>query len=51
MRTKAKGLCAKSRRTVDGKVFRVIFNIIVRVPELKMLRKHSETERNANSSC
>jgi len=37
MRTKATGLCAKSRRTVDGGVFRVIFNIIVRMPELKML--------------
>jgi len=46
MRTKATGLCAKSRRTVDGGVSRVKKFGIVRMPELKMLenvRKPKET--------
>ena len=40
MRTKATGLCAKSRRAVNGGVFRVkkVWKFwIVRMPELKML--------------
>ena len=48
MRTKAAGLCAKSRRAVDGGVFRVKNSQnfeLWRMPELKMLEKRPETER------
>ena len=54
MRTKATGLCAKSRRAVDGGVFRVkktvkILNCVhVRTQNAK---KRPQTERNRNCPC
>ena len=49
MRTKATGLCAKSRRAVDGGVFRKILNYAH--AGTQNARKRPETERNGNRSC
>ena len=56
MRTKATGLCTKSRRAVDGGVFRVkklknlkIWNCAH--AQTQNARKRPETERNDNCSC
>ena len=49
MITKATGLCAKSRRAVDGGVFRVIKLIILNCAHARTqnARKRPETKRNA----
>ena len=53
MRTKATGLCAKSRRAVDGGVFRVKNLKILNCARARTqnARKRPETKRNDNCSC
>jgi len=53
MRTKATGLCAKSRRAVDGGVFRVKNTLKIlnyAHARTQNARKRPETKRNANGS-
>ena len=49
MRTKATGLCTKSRRAVDGGVFLKILNCAH--ARTQNARKRPETKRNSNCSC
>ena len=53
MRTKATGLCAKSRRAVDGGVFRVKKLKILNCAHARTqnARKRPQTERNGNCPC
>jgi len=54
MRTKATGLCTKSRRTVDGGVFRVkkrSQNLNCAHARTQNAKKRPKTERNGNCSC
>ena len=48
MRTKATGLCAKSRRAVDGGVFRVKKLLNCAHARTQNARKRPQTERNGN---
>ena len=49
MRTKATGLCAKSRRAVDGGIFLKILNCAH--AQTQNARKRRQTERNGNCPC
>ena len=54
MRTKATGLCAKSRRAVDGGVFLVKNDLKIlncAHARTQNARKRLQTERNGNSPC